>query len=117
MPILGPTASIASRNKRILFQNPGGAVPDGDGGFTQAWVDLLPRAFGHVAPATARSLERVAAGSVIATATHVVTVPYRSGITTKTRIAFEGRTLNVTSVQDPNEQHVELVLTCEEVVQ
>ena len=116
MPILGPTTSIGSRDKRILFQNPGSAVPDGDGGFTQTWVDLLPRAFAHVAPATARSLERVAAGSVIATATHVVTVPYRTGVTTKTRIVFEGRTLNVTSVQDRDEQHVELVLVCEEVV-
>ena len=26
----------------VLFQNPGPPVPDGDGGFTQSWIDLVP---------------------------------------------------------------------------
>jgi hypothetical protein len=27
----------------VTFQNPGPAVPDGDGGYTQSWVDLVAR--------------------------------------------------------------------------
>lgn len=116
MAILGPTQPIGARQKRVTFQNPGPVVPDGYGGFTQSWTDLTPAADARISPATAHSLERVAAGTVISSATHIVTVPYRAGISTKTRILVDGRVLNVTSVQDPDERHVELVLVCEEVV-
>lgn len=116
MAILGPTAPISSRQKRVVFQNPGAESDDGAGGYTQSWTDLPPAASARVEPATAQSLERVAAGTVISTATHVVTVPYRAGISTKTRILMDGRTLNITSVHDPEDRHVELVLVCEEVV-
>jgi SPP1 family predicted phage head-tail adaptor len=114
---LGPTASIGDRQKRVLLQNPGTPVRDGDGSFTQTWTDVAGgAAFAHVAPASARSLERITAGTVLATATHVVTLPYRAGISTKTRVMVDGRQLNVTSVQDPDDRHVELILVCEEVV-
>lgn len=116
MAILGPTVPIHGRQKRITFQNPGAAVANGDGGFTQSWTDLPPPADAEVAPASARSLERVAAGTVLSTATHVVTAPYRAGVSTKTRILVDGRVLNITSVLDPEERHVELILVCAEVV-
>lgn len=116
MAILGPTVPISQRQKRITFQNPGPAVPDGDGGFTESWTDLPPAADAKVAPASQSALERVAAGTILTTATHVVTVPYRAGVSTKTRILLDGRRLNITSVQDPDERHVELILVCEEVV-
>lgn len=116
MAIIGPTALISSRQKRVTFQNPSTPIPDGDGNYTQSWTDLPPAADSRIEPATAQSLERVAAGTVISTATHVVTVPYRAGISTQTRILVDGRTLNITSVQDPDDRHVELVLVCEEVV-
>lgn len=114
---LAPTASIHSRQKRVTFQNPGPATKDNDGGFTQSWTDLPPAASAHIAPATTETLERLAAGStVLSSATHIVTVPYRAGISTQTRILVDGRTLNVKSIVDKDERHVELALVCEEVV-
>ena len=39
---------------RVLFQNPGPAVPDGDGGYTQSWIDLVPPTWQvSIEPATA----------------------------------------------------------------
>src|SRR3954471_3648394 len=102
MAILGPTTPISARTKRVMVQNPGPAAPNGDGGFTLSWTDLPPAADARIAPATQSALERLAAGTAITTATHVVTIPYRGGVSTKSRLIFDGRTLNVTSVQDPD---------------
>ena len=41
---------------------------------------------------------------------------YHPGITLETQLLFEGRTLQVQSVTDRDERHVELELTCVEVV-
>jgi SPP1 family predicted phage head-tail adaptor len=101
----------------VVLQNPGTSVPDGDGGFTQTWSDLSPRTmWASIAPATARDLERVAAGTVLSSATHIVTMPYHAQVTTKTRITFNGRTLNVTGVSNPDERNRELILACTELV-
>lgn len=116
MAILGPTTPISARHKRVTFQNPGPPVPNGDGGYTQSWTDLPPAADARIAPATQSALERLTAGTVITNATHVVTVPYRAGISTQTRILVDGRVLNITSVQDPEERHVELLLVCQEAI-
>jgi SPP1 family predicted phage head-tail adaptor len=114
--ILGPATLIAARQKRITFQNPGTLTPDGDGGYTQAFDDLSVGADAQVATATAQTLERLAAGTVLSMATHVVTLPYRPDLTTQTRVLMDGRVLNVLTVVDPDERHVETVLVCAEVV-
>jgi SPP1 family predicted phage head-tail adaptor len=115
--MVAPKTAVGSRPHRVTLQNPGPAVPDGDGGFTQSWTDLVPPAVSaQIAPATARDLERVAAGTVLSTATHLVTMPYHAGVTTKTRILFNGRSFSVTGVADPEERHVETIAICVEVV-
>jgi len=48
-------------------------------------------------------------------ATFLVRGPYHVGITLETQIVFEGRTLQVQSVSDPDETHRELVLLAVEV--
>lgn len=117
MAVIGPTTPVGSKTKRITLQNPNGPpVSDGEGGFTQAWVDLPPAPLARVENATQAVLERITAGTAITTATHVVTIDYRAGVSTSTRILLEGRVLNVASVQDPEEAHVELILVCTEVV-
>ena len=101
----------------VTFQNPGAAVPDGDGGWTQAWTDLTPAEWRvSIAPATARDLERVAAGTVLSTASHLIRGRYHSGITTQTRMIFDGRTFSITGVQNIDELGVEMALTAVEVV-
>ena len=117
MGTVGPKTAVADRPHRVTFQNPGPAVPDGDGGFTNSWTDLVPPALSvKIAPATAKDLERVHGGTTISTNTYVVDAPYHAQITTKTRMLFNGRQFSVTGVGDPEERHVELVLLCVEVV-
>ena len=74
----------------VLLQSPGSPVPDGDGGWTETWSDLSPSTW-HVSiePATARDLERVSAGTVMSTASHIVKGRYHPGVTTKTRISIQ----------------------------
>lgn len=108
---------IGQRRHFVSLQNPGAAVPDGDGGYTQAWTALDPaEMYVSIVPATAKDLERVTAGTVLSMASHVVTGPYHSGVTTKTRITFGTRTLNVLGVMNPEERNIETVMLAAEVV-
>jgi len=116
--MIGNTTSIGDRPHFVLLQNPGPAVSDGDGGFTQTWSDLVPRSlYVSIAPATTADLERVAAGTVVSTATQIVKGPYHPQITTKTRILFGARQFSVTGVANPGERNVETFATCVEIVQ
>jgi len=115
--MIGPTTNVADRPHRVTLQNPGPAVPDGEGDTIPSWTDLNPPALSmKIAAATAADLERVTAGTVLATATHIVTGPFHPQITTQTRILFNGRSFSVTGVSNPEERNVELVLVCVEVV-
>lgn len=108
---------IGALRHRVIIENPGGAVPDGDGGYTEVETAAQPSPiWASIVPATARDLERVIAGTVQSAATHIVTVRYHSGITTKTRLRFGSRIFSVTGVQNQDERNVELKLTCEEIV-
>lgn len=95
-------------------------VPDGLGGSTQIPVTLASRVPASVEPATARSLERVAANTVTSTASHLVTIRYVRGVTTKTSLVFHDgttdRPMAIEGIHDPSEKHVALVLECAEAV-
>lgn len=105
------------RRHYVTLQNPGTVTPDGDGGYTATTVWLQPpTAYAFIQPATARDLERVAAGTVIATSTHVITLPYHAGVTTQTVITYNGRRFAVTGVSNPEEQNRETICTAVEVV-
>lgn len=108
---------IGALRHRITLENPGTPVPDGDGGYTEAWTALSPATVNaSIVPATAKDLERVVAGTVMATATHIVTMRYHNGVTTKTRVTFGTRVFSVTGVQNEDERNVKLTLVCEEIV-
>ena len=110
-------STINAYRHRVLFQTPGPAVPDGDGGYLQTWSDLVPATWQvSIEPATARDLERVAAGTVLSTATHVVTGRYHAGVTTKTRMIFGGRTFAITGVANVEERGITMELVAVEVV-
>lgn len=113
---IAPKTSVSDRPHRIVLQNPVSA-PDGEGGFIEAWTDLSPAAVqSKIAPATAADLERVTAGTIISQASHIVTFPFHPGVTTQTRILYNGRRFNVSGVADPEERHVETIALCVEVV-
>src|SRR5678809_908520 len=70
---------------------------DGDGGYTQPTTTLAAGIRVKIEAATPQTLERVAAGTVIAEATSIVRVPFLAGVTTQTRIIYGARTLHVLS--------------------
>jgi head-tail adaptor len=111
------STGIGAYRNLVVVQNPVASIPDGDGGFTQTWVDLSPRTWQcSINPATARDLERVAAGAVLSTASHIVEGRYHPGITTATRIIFGARTLTVTGVSNPEERNITTIATATETV-
>lgn len=109
------TTAIGTHRHQVTVQAPGAAVPDGDGGFTEDWVTLVPAPWRcAIVPATAKDLERVAAGTVISTATHILTGRYHPGLaaaSTTARIVFGTRVFSVTGVFDPEERHLETIAT------
>jgi len=113
--IIGTQPRISARQCRVNLQNPGPNVPDGDGGYTQTWVDLSPpNAWVHIETAL-REGEREAASAVITTVRRTVRMPFHPQVTSQTRILYLGRILHVDKVENVEERNVELVLTCEEV--
>ena len=62
------------------------------------------------------ALEPASAAFAEGQAAFTVRGRYHAGITQETRLTFEGRTLQIQSVADTNEQHRELVCFAVEVV-
>lgn len=118
MSRIAPRTSIANKNKRVSIQALGATVPDGQGGFTRAPVTLADHVLAEIKAATARELERVVANSVQSSASHLVTIDYVPGVTTESQAVFHDsvgdRTFSISGIEDPEEQHVELILACEE---
>lgn len=109
---------VGDHRHLVTFENPGDPVPDGDGGFIEAWAPLSPPTwYVSIKAASLRDLESVTAGTVIATASHIVRGRWRPGITTETRMIFEGRTFQITNVTNLEERDREMQLVCEERVQ
>lgn len=109
--------NIGAMRHSIILENPGTATADGDGGYTQTFTALDPSPVrASIMPASARDLERVAAGTVVSSATHLVTMRYHADVTTKTRITFGTRTFNVVGVMNPEERNIWTVVMAVEVV-
>lgn len=84
---------------------------DGAGGFTETWTDTATvRA--AVAPLEGR--EQLEAMQTGLRQPVRVRMRYRAGVTTAQRLVYEGRTLEIQSVVDPEERHRELVLLATE---
>lgn len=106
---------IGERAHRVVLENPGAAVPDGDGGFTEGW-DVIANLWGRVSPASESDLRRVVAGTVTALLPYLVVVPYVPNVTTQTRVTYHGRYFAVQAVRNVDEQNVRLEIVCEERV-
>jgi SPP1 family predicted phage head-tail adaptor len=108
---------IGSLRHSVRLENPTTVTADGDGGFTTSWAMLSPGiVYASIEPATQRSLERLVANAVSSDASHVVTMRYHPSVTTKTRIVFATRVLNVVGIQNVNERNEVLRLACVEQV-
>lgn len=116
--------SIGDYRHVVTVQGPlGQPVSDGDGGYTQAPTSLNPATWRcSIEPATARDLERIAPGTVIATASHILTGHYHPQITTATQIVFVDEqfgvthTFSVTGVSNPGMRNITTIAVCVELL-
>jgi head-tail adaptor len=107
--------SSGRRDKWLVIQNPNGApIANGDGEYTQPYIGIA-ELFGSVEPVTAVSLERVGGNTVFALASHIVTIPFISAISTESRVVFKSRTFEVAGFANPLERDIELILACKEI--
>src|SRR5262245_40462348 len=110
------------RYHQITLRNPAfptpdeAPEPDGDGSFLETPYTTLAVVRASIERAGSKRLERITSGTVIAQATHIVTTPYLSGVTTKTEVVFGTRVFRVADVTNPDERNRELQLMCSEVV-
>ena len=122
MALIAPLPVVALKNKRVRCLAPGPAIPDGDGGFTQGLTPLTPEVvYAHVRPAALRDLERMAAGTVITQASHVVELDYRPDLDTTCELHVEDhprpdRRLAIVAILNPLERSAFLQVLCSEVV-
>jgi len=115
-----PSVPAGLRPHKVTVQVPGDPVSDGYGGYTEGWVDVTPNTlYVRIQPASVSDLERMTSGSVITSASHIVTCPYHAGVTTKARLLFtdisgKARTFTVAGLINPEERNRELILLCGE---
>jgi len=96
----------AKLNRRVELQ----AVtqtPDGQGGFTEAWVTAATL-WAAIDPV--KGYERYQAHQVQTPVSHKVTIRYRSGVTTKKRFLFGSRVFEIKEVLNQNEANEFLVI-------
>lgn len=115
------TVTVGKRLQLVTLAN-ATTTPDSDGSYTNTLTPLVPptrRA--SIEPATARDLERLTAGTVIATESLIVTMPFHPQVTTKTQLTWTDRAgrahvANVTGVNNPEQRCRELICVAVEVV-
>jgi len=61
-------------------------------------------------------MERIAGGTVITSATHVIEGRWRPDVSTKTRVLFEGRIFHITSIINVEERDITMRLVVEEQI-
>lgn len=112
--------SVVTRGQKrhlVTLQGPT-RVLDPDLGWIDTYTDLTPATrYASIIPATARDLERMTAGTVQSTASHIVTIDFHPGVNTQTRVVFGSRHLAVVGVANPEERNIEQILACTEVVE
>lgn len=111
MTLIRQRQSIGDLRHRVIIEQPVRERRP-DGSYSESWETRVA-AWARVEPLTGR--EFWAAAEVNSQVTHRVTMRYRPGLTTRNRLRFRERTLNIASVLNPDERNQVLQLMCEEV--
>lgn len=111
--------SAGRRPHPLKLQGPvGERIVDGDGDYKQDY-ETYAEVFGSIETATTVRLERFTVSGAIASATHIVTIPFiPRSVELQDRVIYSGqvsRRFDVLGVADPEEMHQELVLVCQEI--
>jgi head-tail adaptor len=111
-------ARIGEYWHRVSCEAPA-VVPDGEGGSMETWGPLEPALWDcSIESATARALENITAGTVIAQATHIVRGRFHPGLTTKARLVKpDGAILNLLDVRDPDGRRDRTICVCSELIE
>jgi SPP1 family predicted phage head-tail adaptor len=109
---------LAARRHRVTLFEPGPPKPDGEGGYEETEQPLdPPAAWCSIEQASDNDLERIMAGTVLVTASHILELPYHAGVTTDTRVRrSDGREYEVNFVRNVEERNITLQLVCSEVI-
>jgi SPP1 family predicted phage head-tail adaptor len=102
-------------SQRIAIQTATETV-DGSGQPIRTWAALSGPALLPAKVDAVTGGETLRGRQVSAEATTLFTVRYRSDITTRMRVTYEGRTLGIVRVSDPYGDRRELRIECREVV-
>lgn len=92
----------------LTLENPT-ATADSEGGFTEAWAALSPsQMWAEIVPATARQMqfEVAVANTVASHGTHIVTMRFHAGVTTRTRLTKGPRNVDGTLASGSREFQV-----------
>jgi hypothetical protein len=109
-------ALIGQMRHRLVVENPT-ASADGDGGYSDSYAAAAPSpVWASVEPATPGVIEQQVGNRIEAPITHIVTLRYHAGVTTRTRFTFGSRRLFVRGLQKMHEVGEWLVCSCEEFV-
>lgn len=103
--------TIGSKQKRIVIEK-ATAVPDGQGGRTTTYATRAVL-WAHERPLTGK--EAIRAEQLAAVLQSVWEIWYRTDISVKDRIRFQGRIAQIESISDPTDERDELYLYCSEV--
>jgi len=105
-------ATRGAQRHLVTFENPGPPVPDGEGGYTSTWTPTSPASWWvSLRPASAKELGM--AGTVLTHASHLVEGDYHPGVTTQTRLVFEGHIYQITSVINVDLRNVQMQLVAD----
>jgi SPP1 family predicted phage head-tail adaptor len=85
-------------------------VADGGGGLTETWA-TFQTLWARVAPVSGREVE--ASGRLTSVETYLIYIRYRTDILTGMRIIWNGKTLNIRSVDNRDEHREFLTMECE----
>lgn len=110
MPLIG------QMRHRVVVENPTNAA-DGDGGYGETYAAASPSpVWASIEPATPSVIEQQVGNRIEAPITHIVSMRWHSGVTTRTRLTFGSRRLFVRGLQKVDEISEWLVCACEEFV-
>jgi SPP1 family predicted phage head-tail adaptor len=87
------------------------STPNANGQIDDTWTTILTA---HAKIEPAGQPAQIVAGAELPNVTHIVTMRFRSNITTRNRLVYAGRVFDIESVIDIEERHFWLQLGCSE---
>jgi SPP1 family predicted phage head-tail adaptor len=102
-----PTVRLSQRMNRRITIKRSVDVPDSHGGFDTTWQDVAT-VWAEVISQNGR--EAVIASALLGVSSYKITVRYGVAVNVADQIHYDGKTLNIRSVDDPDGKRVGLVI-------